>query len=269
MKIQARGRIGGRWKIHRRDRETGRELPPIEGPNAVLAAGKQVFLDIMGGIGGTVFDQTNTDLRIYVSGPTLQKTLDCDSVTHGADDSGTVTFVFSDNTTDTYTVSRLDIYNSSSGVTFSQTSPAFAGGNAKPASENWIYEYTITITQNGDSDLDMDGLDHALRMFTGDRSPGSYSGWDEACRIQVQNSGRTLTETVTVDAIPSRSGETLTWVFTSPAGSDSIQWYYVEVQSATEPTFGEIALSETLEDLDGAGSKGSGVSRVYTFTFSL
>ncbi|MGW8180174.1 MAG: hypothetical protein ACWGQW_15655, partial [bacterium] len=225
--------LRGRWRVLRRERDTGKVLPPLELGNTIQTQGKYDFLDLMCGLGTPdVYNNANTDLRIYNSTPTLQKTLNCASgyPSPGSEDSGTVVYLFEDFTTDSYEAYRLDIYNAASAHVFSQATENLG---TKPSNQDWTYEYTLSITQNGDSELFMDGLDHALRWFTGERHYGiAKEPYDNGTEILVSNAARTVTNTVACDATyPQRSGTTVTWHFTSAAGQDSQEWYYVKVRT--------------------------------------
>ena len=271
MITSVRAEIRGHWRIERQDRETGEWLEPYTGLlNAVTTAGKQKALDIMFGLNAPSssdqLTQTNTDFQIYTAGPSLYKTLNCTTgPTHGAEDSGTVRYEFEHYTADAYSAARWDIYNGATSLTFSQ----YTTSQSKPSTENWKYVWTLSLSNSLDSDLQMDGLDHALRLITGNRSmtgkQWAASGTNEA-EILIDNTGRTIQSDCPVDTgYPSRSGTTVTLVFTSPTNNDSQEWRYVAVQ-ATMTDEGVTKLSETDEN---AGTKNAAAEWEYTFTFSL
>jgi hypothetical protein len=261
--------LGGRWEVERYCRLCGEKLPTLRGENTILDAGKQEFLDIMFHIGSPAasqqFDNGSTQVKIYDSGDVLKTTLSCKSgyPLHGSEDTGLVYFWFEDLTADVYEADRIDFLNVDSSVIFSRKDPTAFG--TKPSTENWIYKYTLSITQNGDGDLSMDALDHALRMFTGDRSISQ--GWDSSSWIYIEASGGSPNTTEEIDGgYPSRSGETVTMVFTSEAGGDLISWYDVSIRALMVDPSGNMDLSSTTESL---GTKGSSEVWEYTFTFSL
>ncbi len=270
MRIDERAVLLGRWEVERYSRLTGRFLGKSEGPNTVLSTGEDAFLDMMfntnSPAGTDQFTNAQSQLKIYDSGDVLRQTLSTKSgyPAHGAEDSGTVQYWWEDISIDTYEADRVDFLNPTSAVIFSRKDPTSFG--SKPNSENWIYKYTLEISNFGDSDIQMDGLDHALRLFTGNRILTSKQWSNTDCYILVENNGASVTYEVGMDdGYPSRTGQTTTCVFTAESGQANQEWYNVAV-AAVFTEQGETELSRTQEEL---GSKSSSMEREYTFTFSF
>lgn len=265
--------LTGVWTVERFSRVTGEKLPTLlVEENTIQDAGKNIFLDMMFNYGSPAstnqFTNARTDLLIYNTSDVLQKTLDCDASypSHGSEDSGLVYYWFSDLTADAYEADDLHFKNSTSGVTFSIK---LATGWSKPATENWIYKYTLQITQNGDSNLKMDGLDHALRLFSGNRvllgKQWEASGANRITLL-VEDSPKTSTQTIYASSGPTRSSQTVTTVFTQAAGTGTGQdWEYCTIQA----NMTDQGLTELNETQESGGTKGASEEFVYTFTFSL
>jgi hypothetical protein len=261
----------GLWTVHRQDRASGEWLEPLVGENTILTAGKQIFLDLMFDIGTPAateqFTNARAQVKIYNASDGLEQTLGAKSgyPSHGSEDSGTVEYWFEDISTDVYVADRIDFLNSTSGKVFSKKDPTSFG--TKPDSQNWTYKYTLSITQNSDTDLSMDGLDHALRLLTGNRVITDEVQWkDGDVKLHIENNGDSVSSDLAEDATyPSRSAETVTIVFTASTSQNNQEWYNLAVRG-NFTTVGQTELSRTQENL---GTKDSTIQREYTFTFSL
>lgn len=253
--------LRGQWRVTRVSRETGEVLSTHEGPNTIQTAGLNRVLDCMIGDSSLHLDQANADLVIRNSSDTVVKTITgADSGYPDHSTQGEVVFQWSDISTEQYEADDLLVkrdHGGSDDLTFSVSDQNL--GN-KPDSENWIYEYTLSIGNGGDTDLKDAGLDHILHLFTGDSSDHFNNG---TTQLELFNSSDSSVGTVACDdGFPSRSSQTVTWEFTSPAGEDSVDWDDVEVQMALGP----VVLNRTNEAL---GTKGSNTERQYTFDFTL
>ena len=262
--------IHGRWTILRQSRLTGEMLEPLEGPNTVSTAGKNIFLDMMFGTNSPAatdqYDNGSTVLKIYDTGdsevsvsPVACKSGYPDAV----DGSHSVDYWFEDISAAVYDADDLDILNSDSAIVFSTKD---ATGWSKPASENWIYKYTLSISR-GHVDLDYAGLDLGMKVFTGEANI-SGNEFGAACEIYVEANGGSPNTTVQNTGNGSRTGQTVTQVFVSPVGSHLIEWYDVSVRTPSTHEGGDVVLNKTTEDFDPS-TKPSNVERVYTFTFSV
>lgn len=263
MKHHLNVRLRGTWTRHRWDRATGQYLGSDEGPNAITTAGIEELLKLMAGLGGTVFSQANSLFKVYGTGGlggAANASLSCRTGYPDHSTTAEVVWLFDDHTSATYQAEEVEMVNSSSSVVFTQKTAT--GWGTKPASENWTYQYTLTLSNFGDGDVKSAGLDNAGRIFTGDSGTGI---WNTLTKLRVQNQARGSSANVNLDGgYPSRSGTTLTWQFTSDAGSHLISWWWCAILGDDLST----VLSETEEAFE-AGSKASNLKRVYTFTFTL
>lgn len=211
----------------------------VELANDVTAAGIDDFLNLIAGLGGSHYTTAATDLRIYTSGPTLEKTLGCangPTVANNGTDAATITWRFDDISIDVYTIYRLDVYNSSSTTTFSQ---ALASGNpfgdgdySKPNSENWIYTYTLTLDGSG-SNLQASGLHYSADLFVDNENfhwNGTYTNLsveDSGGASQIEN---VPAGSVTIDTADNKM--TAVWTIPATGGADQA-WYRGIVHNQT------------------------------------
>lgn len=264
-------RIEGRWEVERWCRKTGAKLPSLYSKNTIQTAALYKLLDIMFNTNSpSANDQLDNGSTIIEVG-TSDYQVSCKSgyPQHpGSPDFGYVYYWFEDLTSNSYDASTIDVINDTTSLTFSIDSST--GWGTKPASENWIYKYTLQISKGGDSDFDDDGIDHVARLLSGNVDIGS--NWHEsgAGRIElyVENSGRTASQTIYSDSgYPSRSGLTTTVIFTQAAGTGTGQdWYYCSIRCNTADPGGYVTLSETQEE---EGTKGASTENVYTYTLSV
>lgn len=263
--------VEGRYRVTRYDRETGKRLGSTGWrKNTIQAAGKQLLLDLWIGDSAAHYTNASAELKLYNSSDALQATFtgaDTGYPDHGT--SGQVTWQWSDISTDQYAADR---------VTFSNGTTVFSdvgttGWGSKPDTENWIYEYQLSITTS-DSNLSLadssaEGLDHILHCMTGD-SADHFNQASAAIQVESDQSGTVLgTDTGGCDSgYPSRSGTTVTFQWTVAAGVLTGTWELVIV-------YGNFATDVTLRDegtpavYDQFGSKASNAEWVYTYEFSI
>ncbi len=207
--------IDGHWRLIRRHRQTDRliAMTPWK-PNAITAAGKDLFLQL--GVGASSDDlDSASDLVIKSSGGTIQKTLGaCQSGYPKTSDEAGVNLKeciwrWADETSDTYSAYELEV-KSPGGVLFSESNQNLG---TKPSSENWYYEYKVLISAS-DSDFTDAGLDHWLKTLSGAAVDNQGSYWDAFstdCECNASGSfvAGNLTSGPTVDTVNDR----VTWVW--------------------------------------------------------
>ena len=234
--------------------------------NALTSTGKDRFLQL--GVNQSTDHLTSsTDLRIYNSSNTLVKTLtSCDSGwPKTSNEAGValknVVWQWTDSSTDTYEANRLDVV-SPGAVVFSQGTLGFG---TKATNEQWVYEYTVSIS-SADSDFVDEGLDSWLRMLVG------YNGdhWDAGktfCRIY---NGVSIVQTETPSSGPTvnTGSDKVSWVFTFSDGQANGDWgaYTMKIES-------NLFLDGNVDLRDGStgttGVKGSGDTWTLTYEFSV
>lgn len=251
--------LEGRWKVTRVCRRTGRVLGVHRFKNTIQSAGIHRVLDCMIGASGLHMNQGNADLVIRNSSDTVVKTITgADSGYPDHSTSKQVTWRWSDISVETYEADDLLVkrdHGGSDNLTFSVSDQNLG---TKPDSENWLYKYTLSIGNGGDTDLQDTGLDLILKLFSGN----SALHYDNPI-IEVFTPTDTSLGTVAADAgFPSRSGTTVTMEFTSEAGQETGDWDDVGVYNGP----GSGNLSYVNENI---GNKSSSTERKYTFEFTL
>lgn len=253
----------GAWEIERTERATGRALGTERFTNTITAAGLDEILELITGLSANHFSQANMDLVVEDSGNTSQFSQNgADSISHLASGtSGTITWEWADETTNTYTVDEVIV--SVGGLTFSNASPSYAGGNAKPANENWTYRYQLTLTVPVDMENAMDDILDLVIGASNDHMNQAAS----ALRVDGTTGG-TAPVYVGADSAVTVSSGTATWVWTVPAGTMTGTWNYVEVYGAYTPEvdFRNNTGTPTPPN-DSFGTKGS--STAFTVTLEV
>lgn len=258
--------LSGVWRIKREANElhelpAGTPLPSMGARNTIQADGRDHLLDLMGGGGGDNFaDNASSQLEVEDSGgnPLFSPS----SADSGYPDLGTqkqATWQWTDASTDSYTVDTVRFTVLGESVVFSEVTGGPFSDNQKPSTENWTYEYTLIISA-GDAELQDDGLHAVLEIFTGEITD-SFN--QNGTRIEPVDSGSPI-GTQGPDSDPTRSGNTLEWVFTVAEGSLTGSWDTVNILGATWAS-----ADVTLSSGSGPGTKDSDTQRVYTYTFTL
>lgn len=260
--------LTGTYCVHRYANEehelpAGTPLGTMEAENAIQTAGRDHLLDLMVGQGGgNHADNANSQLEVEDSnGDPVSSTFPISSTDAGFPDHPSqlqARWQWSDETADEYTVDTVRLRILGENVVFSERSDPFQD-NQKPSTENWTYEYTITIS--GDTaDVQDAGLEAILQIFTGEED----DEFDQnGTRLEVFDSGVSLGGQ-TPDSEPSRSGATTTWEWTVDEGDLTGSWDTVEVQSNAWTDSGVVLSSGS-----GPGQKDSNTTREYTYTFTL
>jgi len=159
--MNVKSKTSGTWRIIRQSRETGEILGVVEKKNSITEAGFFLWMDILTGVSTAYFDTNNSRLRLYDDTPDLIKTFvgaDANFPRYEADynEEGrhVVIWQWSDISVDVYEVDSVTFDNSPRDpvVTFSEASPIFDGGNSKPDTENWIYQYILETAIAGGED---------------------------------------------------------------------------------------------------------------------
>lgn len=165
----------GRFRVVKMDRESGRKEPTNWAYNTVTEVGKNRFCRQVTGLDSAPLNQANTELVLRNGSNNIIKVIPCSrAVSHSG---RFATWDFDDISVDVYTVASVEVRRTGSpAYTFSTASPAFSGGNNKPNSQNWLYEYELELQGGVNFDLQYDGsppapgLERMLRCFSGNLS---------------------------------------------------------------------------------------------------
>lgn len=270
------GRLVGEYWVTRIDRASGKVLGhELLAKNAVTANGRTAFLEMGAGLGSHQnFARTRSRLRIRDSS---------DAIVFSANqaDTGypqlsanglTATWRWSDISINTYTVQSAELSNTTSSLVFSSGNVSLSGGNSKPASENWLYTYTLTLSggfqfninrpPGGSASMpdDWDGLAVWMRRFVG--AAGS-DVWGEGIEATIyQLSGTTVQDqsTIVSTAGPTRSGNELMWEFVAATNQANHRWDWIDVH------YGLLILQRAVEE---AGEKSEFSEWIWRYRFIL
>lgn len=162
--------IRGKWAITRQCKKTGEILGRKEFKNDITEAGFLLWMDLVTGASAHYFDSTHSRLILYDDTPDIIKTFVGADAGPVYDDDGrhAIVWRWDDISVDEYEVDSVRFDNSPRDpvVIFSEASPTFDGGNVKPESENWLYEYSLEFDlSGGETRLQLAALTLAFRKL--------------------------------------------------------------------------------------------------------
>jgi len=262
-------KLTGTWTLERVDKRTGRTVRVDKAHNTIQSAGITEFLELCTGDSTAHFD-SGAFFKVYDGDPGTEVFSAASADAAPVHLTEQVTWTFSDISVDTYTAARIEF--GLGALTFSNASVAFG---AKPNTQNWIYRYELSIS-SGDAPLsESDGLDHMLRLFTGDKDE-HFNNAATALKIYEDQSFTELngagngSYTLGQDtSFPSVSGSDMVLQWVVPAGTLTGTWEGVEIYTTYGNGDDATLRSPALGVWDSLGSKTASSKWQYTYTFSL
>lgn len=262
----------GRYRKLAVDRASGALVDVSPWQNTIQAAGIERVLDLCLGDSSDHFNQS-TELRLYSdAGSTLARpAMTCDSGYPSAPSPSKMVWRWSDISVDTYTVQQARVV-SPGGVVFSIANP---GWGSKPNTQNWIYEYELTLTAAQEC-IQSEGLEAILLLMTNQ----STAHWGSAARLEIvqyddpaglppQDRQVVDSDLLNLDAnFPSRAGTRIRWEFTAHDGEAEFRWDDARVY----PTGVSGVLLRGGLDKSGCGpggTKGGAGSHEWTYRYDL
>lgn len=253
------------FTILKYDRDTNTLVGREDFTNAVSTAGKQLFLDVMRGASTSRLDTANSALHITGTGTPLPKTFTgCDSGFPQSPGDRQQRWQWSDISIDEYTVSTVEVRRGA--LVFSSASPTFSGGNVKPASQNWIYQYTLTISGGGQfqepvtfgAGANYPGLHEMLRALT-----ANIASWATLNLNAYTTDGYANLHATVVLGGDTRTAETVKWTGSAGSGSGTGgPWQWILIENQLGPT--RLRISN-----EGWGSKQSTSTWSFEYSFSV
>ncbi len=247
-------------RLTRVDRATGRVLGIEKCSNSITNIDK--LLDLIDGSATDHLDNANATFQILDSGASEVLLITGQETSYPTTPSGgSVTLKWADETSNTYNPDDIKLFTEATKTTEVAEVLNVAWPD-KPASENWYFEWTISIT-SGDGNFDDAGFNSMLDCIVG----GSADHWDGTegsgnMRIKVYDgTPGSLLFQVAVSSATVRTTTSLKWIFERSSGSGL--WARVE----TINNLGAILLYD--DDITNA-TQNSGDTFTYdiTVTFS-
>jgi hypothetical protein len=234
------------YRVKKYDRESGELVGVAQQHNEITNDGIQRWIDILAGDSTAYLDRDNSRLRVYeMDGETpvlkfTANTSDASYPTLSTEDVGVALWRWSDISVDEYDADRVVFDdNRGSPIIFSQANPALG---SKPSSQNWIYEYELTLEPSEEEEnLFEGGLRYHLRLLIGDRTGNDYNLGEAILNIYelrgfegaVSDSATLTADSISTSRIGTIGTITITFVAPRTGGETYFYWDRLEILNPT------------------------------------
>jgi hypothetical protein len=258
-------RLTGTYTVQKYDRETGELVETVKAKNDVTAAGKTLFLQLVGGINTDYINQANARLELYgadFTGPPVKTIVGADAAPDHDSIPRQVTWTWSDISIDVYTANRVRLVQHGTSTIFSE---AVTNWGTKTTAFNWIFSYSVSISGGSNfteqaTALPWPGLGDFLRCVTGNVSGGDR--WTASnTRALIFNADRSANMPLNVFSGPTVVGNMLSYTFQN---TTAFTWSHQRVFNMRVPHPGMV-LRDGTEPL-GTQVSGDTWTWIYQFT---